>query len=126
MIADTSLLISFYIKDDVNHTKAVEKLERHKQFLVMPDYVVGETATVLLYKKNLKISKLFLETIENTQSIKLLNTTASDLKGILETFKHQKKQLSFVDAAVVYHARRLRLGVLAFDGNIHKEIEKDQ
>ena len=124
MIVDTSFLISFYSKKDANHKDAVKQMKENEDFLLIPDYVVGETATVLLYKNNLRNSKLFLEILENTKSIKILHTSPADFKGVFDVFKNQKKQLSFVDACIVYHARKLRLGVLTFDKNIQKEIKK--
>ncbi|MBN1170275.1 type II toxin-antitoxin system VapC family toxin [Candidatus Micrarchaeota archaeon] len=124
MIVDSSFLISFYSKKDANHEEAVKQMKEHEDFLLIPDYVVGETATVLLYKNSLRNSNLFLEIMENTKNIKILYTSPSDFKGVFDVFKNQKKQLNFVDACIVYHARKLRLGVLTFDKNIQKEIKK--
>lgn len=124
MIVDSSFLISFYTQKDSNHEKAHKLMGEHEYFLLFPDYVVAETATVLLYKNNLRISKMFLETVENTKTIKILESKPFDFLDILHIFKNQKKQLSFVDACVVYHATRMGLGVLCFDKNINAEISR--
>jgi predicted nucleic acid-binding protein len=121
MIVDTSYLLSLYVKDDPNHHDAISQIE-NEQVLLIPDYVVSETATVLLYRKNPKTAKSFLEIVENTQSIQILHSSVHDFREILEIFKNQKNKLTFVDAVVVFHAEKLRLGVLTFDEHIKKEI----
>jgi len=124
MIVDTSFLISFYNESDSNHEKAVQMIKEKEHLLLLPEYVIAETSTVLLYKQDLKTSKEFLKAVEETRTMKILHVGSSDFHNILEIFKNQKNQLSFVDASIVYYATKMRLDALCFDKNINKEIKR--
>ncbi len=124
IIADTSFLVAFYHEIDSNHQEAVSLMQKHEhEGLLISDYVLGETATVLLYKKKLESSLKFIEMAEETESVKLLKFSEQDFQQILDTFRKQKHQLSFIDASVVYLARNMNLAVLCFDWGISKELK---
>ncbi len=122
MIADTSFLISFYDKDDSNHSRAVELMRQYeKGRILINDYVIGETATVLLYKKGFDAALRFISIIEETGTFKIIHMGNPDFDSCISTFKKQKNQLSFIDASVVYLAQLLGEGIATFDENMLKE-----
>ena len=126
MIIDSSFLISFYDKDDSNHGKAVEILEKNRtRVLMAPEQVIGETATVILYKKGLSASKEFLSVIQQTENFQIIFTAGEDFSKTVEIYANQKHQLSFIDALVVYLAKKTGLDVLTFDKNMIKELNDE-
>lgn len=125
MIVDTSFLISFYDEGDSNHLRAVELMRRYeKERLLINDYVIGETATVLLYKKDLETALQFISIIEQTGTFKVIHMGSQDFASCCSAFRKQKNQMSFIDASVVYLARLLNDGVATFDENILKEVDR--
>jgi predicted nucleic acid-binding protein len=123
MILDTSILVSFYDLDDSNHQAAIELFKKHEQSrLFLSEYIIGETITVLLYKKGLDSAKKFLEIIKETESFRIITISENDFYSILDIFKNQKHQLSFIDASLVYFSKVLNMNVLTFDKNLLKVL----
>jgi len=123
MILDTSILVSFYDLDDSNHQAAIELFKKHEQSrLFLSEYIIVETITVLLYKKGLDSAKKFLEIIKETESFRIITISENDFYSILDIFKNQKHQLSFIDASLVYFSKVLNMNVLTFDKNLLKVL----
>ena len=123
-IADTSFLFAFYHESDLKHQKAVELMKLYeKDGVLISDYILGETATLLLYRNSLEASLTFIKKAQETQTVKILKFSEPDFEGILEVFKNQKHEIGFIDASVVYLARTMGLDILSFDGNMWEEIK---
>lgn len=123
MIVDTSFLYAYYNSDDTHHNEAMNKLKEFNGTLIISDYILGEMLTLFLYKKSLAAAHLFIETVYDNEAFEVIHFSPLDFQSILETFKSQKRQLSFIDASVVYLAKTMNLDVLTFDQNILKEIK---
>ncbi|MFH2105803.1 MAG: PIN domain-containing protein [Candidatus Micrarchaeota archaeon] len=125
MILDSSFLISFYDKDDSNHEKAISMMKNYvdRKFL-LSEYVIGETATVLLYKNGLEASKAFLETVQQAENFRIIFVSEDDFGKIIDIYKKQKHQLSFIDASLVYLARTTGSELISFDEDLLKEVKR--
>jgi predicted nucleic acid-binding protein len=125
MILDTSFLISFYAQDDKNHQTAVELMKAiDGERLLILDQILGETATVLLYKKGIDAANKFIETVTDNETITLVYSSEIDFYENVGTFQNQKKQLSFIDASLVNLALKMNDEILTFDENMKKELER--
>ena len=125
MILDTSFLISFYAQDDKNHQTALELMKSiDGERLLILDQILGETATVLLYKKGIDAANKFIETVTDNETITLIYGSEIDFYENVSTFQNQKKQLSFIDASLVNLALKMNEEILTFDENMKKELER--
>lgn len=125
MILDTSFLISFYAQDDKNHQTALELMKSiDGERLLILDQILGETATVLLYKKGIDAANKFIETVTDNETITLIYSSEIDFYENVGTFQNQKKQLSFIDASLVNLALKMNEKILTFDENMKKELER--
>jgi predicted nucleic acid-binding protein len=124
IILDSSFLVALFHEGDALHGKALEDVkvfESLKERFVICDHVLGETATALLYNADMARSKAFIDyALENYD---LFLPQKDDLDQILEIFLEQKKEISVVDASVVYLARNLHGKVACYDKNVLKQIE---
>ena len=127
MIVDTSFLYAFYNEEDPFHKEAMKILKESiskRVVFILPEYVLGETATLLLYRRNLDESIKFIDAMKSTEFVEIFNFSPKDLDGIIEIYKKQKHQLSFVDTSVVYLAKIFDSKVATFDRNIVKEVKR--
>ena len=123
IILDSSFLISFYLTEDENHSKALTLAEKSSsETMLLSDVVLSETLTVLNYKKGLEFSKEAYEELMSNKYIKFFRFTELEHEEILDLFFKQKFKLSFADSSVVYLAKKSNSKVLGFVRNIDKEL----
>ena len=121
ILADSSFLVAFFDKTDSQHEKAVadmKKIEEQALDILVNEHVLGETATVLLYRAGLNSAKIFLNYAEENFKIEC----GEYRQAIFKIFSDQKRQLSYIDASVIHLSRFLRVPVICYDENILKEI----
>src|SRR3989338_339354 len=124
MIVDSSVFISFYSEADVHHKEAVEifkKIENSVQ-IIISDYILNEIISVLLRKFGLKNSLEVLDAILNSSSLYIRHTSEEEFYEIVEVFKNQKDNLSFIDCSILWLAIKSNLEINTFDKNLKKEI----
>lgn len=116
-IVDSSVFISFYHQDDINHVEAVRIMaELQQKFLVIHPYVIQEVITVLTYKVGNKVATEFIGDIfENAPDIMI---PALNMQNDVEFFKMLGKKISFTDATLVNLSKTLHLPVVTFDKQI--------
>jgi len=122
-ILDTSFLASFFLSKDSNHAKAQQWMQTQVEPLVMPEVILHETLTILSCRQDIALAKqAYLELIQN-QNIQIYRFTPQETQEILDLFFALGRKLSVPDVGVIYLARRLNGGVLAFDEEIKKQIK---
>ncbi|MEK7128249.1 MAG: PIN domain-containing protein [Patescibacteria group bacterium] len=116
-IVDSSILVSFYHQEDVNHPEALRIMSGLEQkFLVIHPYVIQEVITVLTYKAGNKIAAEFISDIfENAPDILI---PALNVQNDAEFFKILNKKISLTDATLVNLSKTLHLPVVTFDKQI--------
>jgi predicted nucleic acid-binding protein len=127
IVLDSSILVSFFNQEDVNHETAVAKMKKWEakgeEFYIC-DYVVLEVATIIRYKTDLKKANVFLDVIKNTNKINLHIFDRADFEMISKVFQKQKSQISFADAAVIYLALIKNSELGTFDESQIKEFRR--
>lgn len=105
---DTSFLVAWANEQDVHHARAKASMERVSGGdvgLLLPEYVVAETATVLAARKDLASSIRFCDALLDAREIEVVSCGPFFLDAY-HVFRSQKRfSLSFVDAAIVAIAR---------------------
>ena len=116
VIYDTDFLIALFIKDQSTHRQAKEIFEKIKtrQVFIL-NLVKYELATVLSRKFSYQLTKEIIDIIKNLE-VSFLNFTKEEEQEIWqEFFSHQKKNISFVDCANLFLARKIKANIASFD-----------
>lgn len=123
IIIDSSVIVSFFNKDDGNFKKALKYNEYFKMDQWMPDIVFYESLTVLKTKiKNKECLDRFIAYATESSQV-MIRLFYEDNKDVLRTFTHDTSgKLSYVDALLVHLSRKYQ--VLTFDEDLKKEIRK--
>lgn len=125
MIVDTSVFIAAYDERDPKRLKALEMIkEAEKGKMFVSDYIINETATVALRKIGLEKTRKIVDTLMNSEKIIVGYTTQEDFVHIIEIFKNQSDNLSFVDCSIIWMAKTLNQEVASFDNNLLAEIKQ--
>ncbi len=125
MIVDTSVFIAAYDERDPKRLKALEMIkEAEKGKMFVSDYIINETATVALRKIGLEKTRKIVDTLMNSEKIIVGYTTQEDFGHIIEIFKNQSDNLSFVDCSIIWMAKTLNQEVASFDNNLLAEIKQ--
>ena len=115
IIADSSALVSLATNTDNNHDKAVdiaESIKEHDLDVIIPGDVFSETLNVLGRKSSHQIAVGTAETILNSKSFIISETTVQIRKNALEIFRKQPHSVSFTDCLVMafanhYHTKEI-------------------
>lgn len=123
IIFDSSVWVAFFNDKDSQHKKAREAVSLAGGFTVLPEYIVTETASVLLVRVNKESSEEFLEAITGNPSVKILLSDGELFWGVLTLFREKEnKKLSFVDASLLFLSSKYE--VVSFDKELEKSIKK--
>src|SRR3989344_535951 len=119
-IFDSNFWIAFFDKDDSQHVKA-EEIMRREPALIITEYCVLETASILARKAGKEPAKSFLEFIESNADISIWHSTRELFEATIKLFRDLKdKKLSFVDVSLLHLSRSYE--VITFDQALEKEI----
>lgn len=125
MIIDTSLLFAFYAKFDPNHDEAVhilEQMKEAKETLIVPQEVIAELCSVLVYKSSLADSLAAVEGILGDPLY--YKSDPISPQQVLILLKELGAQISYTDAAVLLHGRNARQGILTLDRQMKSLAKK--
>ena len=124
ILADSSFLVAFFDETDNQHKRAVEDMKRIEEKnldIMVSEHVLGETATVLLYHASLEAAKAFLDYAQENFEIDPVD--GEHRLATIKVFVNQDRQLSYIDASVVFLATFLHLPVICYDETILKAIK---
>lgn len=125
LVLDSSLLVSFYLTQDVNHENALRLIEQNStETMLLSDVILFETLTVLNYKGGIKLAKEAYDELMSNKYIKFFHFTETEKQDILGDFFDQKSKLSFADVSVIYQATKSKSKVLTFDEDILKNLKE--
>jgi predicted nucleic acid-binding protein len=119
IFVDTSFWVALRNRRDRSHELARALLERHSaERLVTTRHVRGETWTFLSRCAGHRAATGFLDAVERSPRVRLLNTPLGLEEEALRWLRgHRERDYSFVDAVSFATMRSLGLDrVLAFDG----------
>lgn len=121
-IFDSNFWIAFFDIADSQHEKA-EKIMREEPFLIITEYCVVETASILAKKAGMGASSSFLEFIEGNADISILYSSQDFFKDSSTLFRSLGgKKFSFVDVSLLHLSRTYE--IITFDKMLKKEIQK--
>ena len=122
-IVDTSVLVAAFNDEDALHKRAVKVMDDCPKPFILHEYVVLETATVLMSRINKQAADDFLDmTLTNADSRVLHSSAYSFLKTIDSFTESKTKQLSFTDAALLSLSDQY--SVLTFDDALNRAIKR--
>ena len=122
-LIDSNVLIAFFHEDDALHEKAVKLMLAAPRPLIVHEYVVLETATILMLRAGKSLADAFIRTVLGNADFSMLHsTTPTFLLGIKNFIGSKTKQLSFADAALL--ALSPAYSVLTFDEALNRAIKK--
>lgn len=117
IVLDSSFLIAYYNSRDVHHAQAARMMiqligGKWAQGLLL-EYVFLETVTVLRARLDVKVAATVGTTLLNAREIDFV-PCSEIFSDAFDTFRRDRSHgLSFVDAAIVYVARRNSPGLVA-------------
>jgi len=120
-LLDSSFLVALFLEDDVNHDKVLslfESFEKNKIMLYLLHRIIEETATVLTYKGNRKISNRFLDFIEKDIRFRIIENDHHEEISFYK--KYITRNISFVDSSLVYQSNILDMNILTLDKELIK------
>lgn len=129
-LVDANIWIAYFNQADPQSAKAkqyVHNLEDSNDRVLVTDFVLQETVTILLYKNQSKAVGQFLNYIRDRDNIEIVSID-SDLWNT--TFKYIqgykfKPKLSFTDWSLLFLADEFNFNLLTFDkqlANAHKRL----
>jgi len=122
IILDSNLWIAYFNENDSMHKSATEIFKKQKK-IIIPEYIILETATILLLKANRKIAKMFIEIIFDNNDIEIIPSNNIFLFKTKNQFLENKTgKLSFVDCGLVELSKNYK--IISFDKELQKSIDK--
>jgi len=123
MVLDTSFLISLFLPEDENHSKALEIFEkRSNEEMLLIDTILFETLSVLNRRHGVEAAKAAYEKLIANTKLQIHYLTDVQRKEVLENFLSQKGRLSTADMSVVHACKTALAPPLAFDKELLKQI----
>ncbi|MFA6328447.1 MAG: PIN domain-containing protein [Candidatus Micrarchaeia archaeon] len=123
MVLDTSFLFSLFHPLDVNHAKALEIFEKHRnEEMLITDSILFETLTVLNRKLGMDAARAAYEQLLSNSRLQVHYLTEDQRKENLSEFLKQKGRLSTADISVMQACKTALAEPLAFDKDLLRQI----
>lgn len=113
-IIDTSFFIALFLTNDINHSKAKEILIKNnilKSDIILNNFIIEETSTILTYKHSNQLSFSFLESIGIFNSI----FPETWIYNYMDFYKSLNKKISFADSSIIYDWIIYNCELITFD-----------
>ena len=121
IILDSNIWISLLYDKDVNHNQAKELVGGLKIKIIVTEYIILETVTILTKKKSKKTADKFLEKISISDKVEILLSSKEFLDEVVGFYlKQDDRDLSFVDYSLLFLSQQLE--VVTFDRKLQNAI----
>lgn len=126
MILDSNIWIAYLYVDDVLHKQAARLVEEMTERpLVIFEYSIMETVTVLAQRAGKETANRFLELIRDNRDIETLPSSPELLEAIVNCYKtHTQRNLSFADYALLHLSHTTP--IVTFDTKLRNAIKRDK
>lgn len=121
-LVDSNVWIGAFDKDDSLHARAKQMLLSIKERIIIPDFVVAETATVLKFKKDFEAAQYFLRTIHDNAQVEVVYTYQQFDAFMTAFLTGGNNKLSFYDSALTVLSDVY--DIVTFDKALQKELKK--
>ncbi len=118
-VADTSAWYAFVLKPDRFHEKA-EEFIKIKPSLLFPYPVLEELAALIHHREGKKITINDIEKIRNHPLFQVVYLTISEEKEVWDIYKTTESKIDYIDASVVWLAKKAALPIFTFDTHFKK------
>ncbi|MBI3458940.1 PIN domain-containing protein [Candidatus Azambacteria bacterium] len=123
VILDSNIWIALLNTNDSNHQKAVKIFKGISKSIILPEYVLLETVTILCQEVDKRTADEFIKYTANNKDIEIYGSSVTLLHQITNFYLSQKNEkLSFVDYSLLYFSQKMRVETL--DVNLKKEINQ--
>jgi predicted nucleic acid-binding protein len=123
IILDSNIWVAFFNFEDSQYKSAKDVMSQISTSLLVPEYVVIETCTVLTQKTNKSSTNKFLDFIFSNSDIEILYSGMDFFQNVLALYrKFNNEQLSFIDIALLYLSNQHE--IVTFDKVLQTEINK--
>jgi len=122
IIFDTNVWVAFFNANDSQHKKAQRAILHSRETIIIPEYVIVETTTVLSVKASKAIANQFLDAIQSNVDVQIMLMNEQRFIGTVELFRIVLDgTLSFVDTHLLwlhqYHP------VVTFDQELQQALQ---
>ena len=119
-IFDTNIWVALFNQNDTHHHNA-KQLFLQNEFIIVPEYIILETTTILQMRASKQIADQFAQMIVTTEGIEILYASDLFFHSVLTLFQQQNnKKLSFVDCALLQLSENYK--IYTFDEALEKAI----
>lgn len=116
IVLDTSFLVSLFLDEDSNNSRAMGLFQKHREDeMLLTDEILFETLSVLNVKGGMELARLAYRELVANSKLTFLYLNESERKEILNEFLEQKGNLSVADISVVHACRKTLSKPLSFD-----------
>lgn len=122
IFVDTSAWFSVLVQDDRHHQIACAWFTTNRERLLLTDYVLDETLTLLRSRAQNQHAIEFGREILETDKVELVLLSLEDIESAWEVFqKYADKEWSFTDCTSKVVMERLQISkAFAFDHHFHQ------
>ncbi len=121
-LIDSSVLVASRNDKDLLHARAIKNLRDAELPLVIHEYVLLETATVLINRASKATADIFIRAVLGNSAFSILYSTEQDFLTVVETFTSNRMKLSFTDTALLFLSGEYT--VLTFDESLSRAIKR--
>jgi len=118
VIVDSSVWVAYFYDKDSQHSRAVKLLEQVTSSIVVPEYVLLETVTILRKKREERALKDFLNIGAREDVYLPAGELGVTIARMYASKKYQK--LSFVDAGLLLLSKHYQ--IITFDKALQQAI----
>ena len=118
-ILDTSGWYAYILEADEFHKQAVEFVKK-KPKLAMPYPVLEELIALLHHREGKKNTIAALEALRNLSDTEVVFIGYEEEKQIWGLYKKAGSKIDYVDASIIWLAKKLDLPVFSFDAHFKK------
>ncbi len=115
MIADTCFLFALLVADDADHQKAVSDSRSTNGSILVPDRILEELATALIYKQGPDFALAALDEIRSNERFELYPVSREEAAGTLSLLRNLRRKISFNDYCLANLSFRRGEEVLTYD-----------
>lgn len=123
IILDSNVWVALFNEEDSLAEQARKVLQQNAPGILLPEYILIETCSVLKKRKHHQVAIQFLDRVLNNADIKFFYSSASLLKETVSLFSSQNlTNLSFIDVSLLFLSQYYT--VITFDKKLESAIKK--
>ena len=116
VIVDTTAWYAYFVVKDLFHHKAIEYFQTKPQ-LITTNIVLEETFALIHHRQGKRVAVAAGKNIQEICGANFRYITSHEDEEILDLYKKSIRGLDYVDASVVWLARKLDIPIFTFDAH---------